>query len=38
MEPRTSIGNAVTHFNDLDMFFIIIILYRLWKNLHLDPI
>lgn len=32
MEPRTSIGNAVTHFNDLDMFFIIIILYRLWKT------
>lgn len=32
MEPRTGIGNTVTHFNDLDMFFIIIRLYKLWKT------
>lgn len=32
MALRTGIGNAVTHFNDLGMFFIIITLYRLWKT------
>lgn len=32
MEARTGIGNAVIHFNDLDMCFIIIILHRLWKT------
>jgi len=32
MEPRTGIGNAVTHFNDLDVFFIVIILCGLWKT------
>jgi len=32
MEARTGIGNAGIHFKDLDMFFIFIILYRLWKT------